>query len=67
MHFASKSHLSTKQLVEATVAIRFVVLLLKRALVQLLQAERTDKVLRMELPEHGRNATAHNGFRTARA
>lgn len=42
-----------EQLVEASVAIRLVVLLLEGALVQLLQAERAHKMLRVELPEHG--------------
>lgn len=39
-------------------AVRLIVLLLERALVQLLQAERADEVLRMELAEHGRDAPA---------
>lgn len=37
-------------------AVRLVVLLLERALVQLLQAERAHEVLRVELAEHGRDA-----------
>lgn len=39
-------------------AVRLVVLLLKRALVQLLQAERADKVFWMELAEHSRDTPA---------
>lgn len=57
----------TKQLVEAAVAVGFVVLLLERALVQLLQAEGTDKVLRVEFAEHGGDAAPSDGLWAARA
>lgn len=57
----------TEQLVEAAVAIGLVVLLLEGALVQLLQAEGAHKVFRVELAEHGRNATTGDGFRATSA
>lgn len=44
--------LSTEQLFEAAVAVGLVVLLLEGALVQLLQAESADEVLRVKLAEH---------------
>ena len=47
---------SAEELDEAGVAVRLVILLLEGALVQLLQAERADKVLRVKLLEHGRDA-----------
>ena len=47
---------SAEELDEAGVAVRLVVLLLEGALVQLLQAESADKVLRVKLLEHGRDA-----------
>lgn len=46
-------------------AVRFVVLLFKRALVQLLQAEGTDEVLGVKLLEHGRDAAPRDGLLTA--
>ena len=49
---------STEQLDETGVTVRFVGLLFERALVQQLQTVRTDKVLRVELAEHGGDATA---------
>lgn len=58
---------STKELVKASVAIGFVVLLLERALVQLLQAKGAHKVLRVELAEHGGDASASDGLRAAGA
>lgn len=51
---------SAEELVEAPVAVGLVVLLLEGALVELLEAERADKVLRVELPEHGGDATTCN-------
>lgn len=54
----------TEQFVETSMAVRFVVLFLERALVQLLQAERAHKVLWMEFPEHRCYATACNWFVT---
>ena len=47
--------------------IRFLALLLERALVQLLEAEGADEVLRVELPEHGGDATAGDGLVAAGA
>lgn len=43
---------STEEFLEAAVAVGLVVLLLEGALVQLLQAEGADEVLRVELAEH---------------
>ena len=43
-------------------AIRLLPLLLEGALVQLLQAEGANEVFRVELPEHGRDASAGNGL-----
>ena len=48
-------------------AIGFVVLLLEGALVQLLQAKGADKVLRMELSEHGGDAATSDRLRAAGA
>lgn len=48
-------------------AVRLVVLLLEGALVQLLEAESTHKVLRMELPAHGCDAAAGDGLLAAGA
>lgn len=61
------AHCSTKQLIEAAVTVGLVVLLLERALVQLLQAEGAHEMLRMEFLEHGRNAASGDGFRAAGA
>lgn len=46
-------------------AIRFVVLFLKSALVQLFQTEGANEMLRMEFPKHGRHASSGNRFVTA--
>ena len=43
-------------------AVRLVALLLEGALVHLLQAEGANEVFRVELPEHGRDASAGNGL-----
>ena len=48
----------TIEFVEAFVAIRFVVLFLESSLVELLETEGTEEMLRVELPEHRRDATA---------
>lgn len=53
---------SAEELVEAPVAVGLVVLLLEGALVELLEAERADEVLRVELPEHGGDAATCNGL-----
>lgn len=47
-----------EQLVEASMAIGFVVLLLERSLVQLLQTESAHKMFGMEFLKHGRYAAA---------
>lgn len=57
---------STEYLVETGVAIGFILLLLERALVQLLQTEGAYEMFRMEFLEHGRNTTSRYRFRTAR-
>ena len=51
---------SSKKALEASVAVRLVSLLLESALLQLLQAVRADKVLRVELFKHRRNAPSFN-------
>lgn len=58
---------STEYLVEAGVAVGLVLLLLERALVQLLETEGADEMFRMEFLKHGRNATARYGLRAAGA
>lgn len=57
----------SKKLVKASVTVGLVVLLLKRALVQLLQAECAHEMLRMELLEHGRDAATSDRLRTSGA
>lgn len=57
----------SEQFVEAAVTVGLVAGLLERALVQLLQAERAHKVLRMEFTEHGGDAAAGYRFGTAGA
>ena len=47
---------SAEQSLKAAVAIRLVAVFFERALLQLLQAIRTHKVLRVKFAEHGRNA-----------
>lgn len=42
----------SEEFIEAAMAVRLVVLLLERALVQLFQAKRTYKMLRVEFAEH---------------
>lgn len=63
----SRDDILAEELIEAAVTVWLVVLLLERALVQLLQAEGAHKVLRMELLEHGRNAASGDRFRAASA
>lgn len=46
----------SEKLLEAAVAVWFVVLFLESTLVQLLQAKRAHEVLRVEFAEHGRYA-----------
>lgn len=57
---------SPKELDEAGVAVRLLVLLLEGALVELLEAEGADKMLRVELPCHGCDAAAGDGLLAAR-
>lgn len=59
--------LLAKELDEAALAVGLVVLLFERALVELLQAEGADKVLRVELLGHGRDAAARDGLLAAGA
>lgn len=56
-----------EELIEAVVAVRLVVLFLEGALVELPQAERAYEVLRMELTEHGCDASAGYGLVAAGA
>ena len=56
-----------EELEEAVLAVRLVVLLLERALVELLEAEGADEVLRVELLGHGGDAAARDGLLAARA
>lgn len=55
----------TKKLVEASMAVRFVVLFLEGTLVQLLQAERTDKMFWVVFPKHGCDASTSNRLAAA--
>ena len=52
----------TEQLDEASVAVRFVVLLFKRTLVELFETERADEMFRMEFPVHGSDTSPGNRF-----
>lgn len=56
-----------EKLEEAVLTVRLVVLLLEGALVELLEAEGTDKVLRVELLGHGGDAAARDGLLAAGA
>ena len=58
---------SSKQLAEASVAVRLLSLLLERAFVQLLETEGTDEMFRMELFPHCSDASARDWFLTAGA
>lgn len=42
--------------------VGFITLLLERSLVELLQTESTDEMLRMEFPEHGRYTASRYRF-----
>lgn len=57
----------TEELDEAALAVGLVILLLEGALVELLEAEGADKVLRVELLAHGGDAAARDGLLAARA
>lgn len=57
----------TEQFDKAPMAVRFVILLLEGALVELLETEGTDKMLRVELLAHGRDASAGYGLLAAGA
>ena len=61
----STSSSLAEQLHEAALAVGLVVLLLEGTLVQLLQAEGTHKVFRVELLGHGRDAAAGDGLLAA--
>lgn len=56
-----------EQLVKARVAVRLVVLFFESAFVELSKAKRADEVLRVEFPEHRRDASARDRFVAARA
>lgn len=56
-----------EELQEAALAVGLVILLLEGALVELLEAKGTDKVLRVELLGHGGDAAASNGLLATRA
>lgn len=56
-----------EELEEAVLTVRLVVLLLEGALVELLEAEGTDEVLRVELLGHGGDAAARDGLLAAGA
>lgn len=55
----------TEEFDKATMAVWFVVLLLEGALVELLEAKGTDKMLRVELLPHSRYAPACYGLLAA--
>lgn len=55
----------TKYLLEASVAVWFVVLFLESSFVELFQTEGTYEMFRMEFLKHGCDATTSDGFRTA--
>lgn len=57
---------STEYLIETGVAIGLILLLLERALVQLLQAERAYEMFRVEFLKHRRNTASRYWFRAAR-
>ena len=48
-------------------AIGLVLVFLEGPLIELFQAETANEVLRVKLPEHGRDATPRNGLLAARA
>lgn len=58
---------SNKEFVETRVAIGFVILLLKEAIVQLGQAKGTHEVLWVKPAPHGTDAAPHNGLPTSLA
>lgn len=57
----------TEEFNKAALAVGLVILLLESALVQLLEAESTNKVLRVELLAHGGDAAPRDGLLAARA
>lgn len=61
------THDLTEEFNEAAVAVGLVILLLEGALVKLLEAESTHKVLWVKLLAHGCDAAASDGFLAARA
>lgn len=66
IHTLSQSGISlAEELDEAALTVRLVVLLFEGALVELLETEGTDKMLRMKLLAHGCDAAARDGFLTA--
>lgn len=68
IHTLSHAHSGlTEELDEAALAVGLVVLLLEGALVELLETEGADKVLRVELLAHGGDAAARDWLLAARA
>jgi len=61
------THSLTEEFNKAAVAVGLVILLLKGALVELLEAESAHKVLWVKLLAHGCDATASDGLLAARA
>lgn len=61
------THHLTEQFNEAAVAVGFVILLFEGSLVELLQAKRAHKVLRVKLFSHGCDAATGDGLLAARA
>lgn len=62
-----RERLSREELVKARVTVRLFLVLLEGSLVELLQTERTGKVLGMVLLEHGRDAATSDRATTASA
>lgn len=61
------THNLTEEFNKTAVAVGLVILLLKGALVKLLEAKSTHKVLGVKLLAHGCDAAASDGFLAARA
>jgi len=57
----------TEQFLETRMAVRLLVLFFERPLVELFQAKSAHEMLRMELLEHGRDATARDRLVTSGA
>ena len=66
-HICTQTRGLTEEFDEAALAVGLIVLLLEGAFVQLLEAESTHKVLRVELLGHGCDAASRDGLLTAGA